>query len=158
MDKCEDEGQGVNQRLTSPTDSISLVAKWEAVPAPALYESEKSPDQIYWRSFQMTEKKLYQMEHTFAGSKNFFFPLSFLWLPFPNYLICSKVTSQLDPEPVTEGSWRSPDHSLCLLNWDAPSLPQHRWPHPKCPGQARDNHCSKASARCQLGFPMPTVP
>lgn len=96
----------------------------------------------------MKTKKSNQMKHTFAGSKNFF---SFLSACANSFVQIISFVPKLPPseiqEPIVEGSWRSPDPSLLLPNWDAPSLPQHQLSHP---WEARDGPGQRAGSLSQV--------
>ena len=154
--KCEDEGQGlVNQRATSPpTNSVSSVEKWKVVPAPAPYESEEFLAQPHQRSSQMSEnEKSHQTEHAFAESQIFVF---FFILAFSNFfdqinLFVPKLPPSEIPRPIMEGSWASPDHSLLLPSWNAPSMLQYQLSGPSVLTRSEMAPATEQqdSARCQ---------
>lgn len=127
LGKCEDEGQGVNQRVNSASQIVFSVEKWEVVPAELHLSSQVSEN-----------NKLHQTEAIFppAFSNSYFQIISSV----PKLAFCEI------PGPITEGSWRCSDHSRLLPNWDAPLLSHTSCPTPELPGQVREGLCNRAGS------------
>lgn len=156
LDSCEDEGQGINQRVNSPLTDCFLSWKMGGSISSSIlwaWGIPRSPIPKFSKTTKKITSNIHLLEIIFSQLS----PIPFFWIiSFIPKL--SPVKSQ-GQSLIIEGSWRSPDHSILLFNWDTPLLPRTSSPSPECPGQVSDGLCNRAKSLIQgpAWFLMPAV-
>lgn len=152
LDKWEDEDQGLSQRVSSPPTDGFLSWKTERWYPLQHYRNPGNPQMNYTKVLRWMKTKNYIKRNIHLLEANFFSAFSSSFFQIISFV--PKLPPHAIPGPITEVSWRSPDHSLLLPNCDAPAAPPLdvlvQWEMASSAGHG-------ASSRCQLGYPMPTV-
>lgn len=111
LDKWEDKGQRLSQRVNSPsTDSFLSWKNGRWYPLQH-YRNPGNPQMNYTQVLRWTKTKNY-IKRNIHLLEAIFSPFSSSFLQIISFV--PKLPPHSIPGPITEGSWRSPDHSLLL--------------------------------------------